>query len=311
MNEYFYGWYFRCQGEDGTFAVIPAVHISDRKKTCSIQVITETGSWNQVFPIQQFRINREKGIMQIGENLFSRKGLRLKVETDRGGMKISGILQFGELKKPRYDIMGPFRYIPAMECRHAVYSMSHSVDGEIMINGKVLRFCQGKGYMEGDSGTSFPEQYVWTQHFLKDGSLMLAAAAVPLAGLRFTGTIGILFREGREYRFATYLGASVRKMSEDEIVIRQGKYRLKVRFPSRSGNVLRAPQKGEMTRRVRENVSSRAEYTLLYKDRVVFRIKTDQAAVEYETKEEEYEDISNHSRENQGKIFKRRYHRIQ
>ena len=142
MSDHFYGWYFRCQGEEGSIAVIPAVHISAKKRSCSIQVITESGSWNRVFPVQQFRINRDKGIMQIGENLFSRKGIRLNLETEE--LKISGILRFGQFAEPKYDIMGPFRYIPGMECRHAVYSMRHSVTGELRVNGELLRFQNGK-----------------------------------------------------------------------------------------------------------------------------------------------------------------------
>lgn len=309
MNEYFYGWYFRCQGNEGSIAVIPAVHISAKKRSCSIQVITESGSWNKVFSTRQFRLNRDKGIMQIGENLFSRKGIRLRLETD--GVKISGILRFGQFAEPKYDIMGPFRYIPGMECRHAVYSMRHSVDGELQINDQLLHFQNGKGYMEGDSGKSFPEKYVWTQHFLGDGSLMLAAATIPLGWTCFTGAVGILYLKGREYRFATYLGAHVQKIGNGELFIRQGKYSLRVRFPRKTGSVLRAPQKGKMTRRIRESVSCRAEYTLLCGDRIVFRTVTDKAAFEYETKEEENEDISNRSGEDKREIFKRRYHRIQ
>ena len=80
MSEYFYGWYFRCQGSEGSAAVIPAVHLSGKKRSCSIQVITQKGSLYREFPIRQFRINREKGILQIGENLFSKKGIRLRFE---------------------------------------------------------------------------------------------------------------------------------------------------------------------------------------------------------------------------------------
>ena len=309
MSDYFYGWYFRCQGKEGSIAVIPAVHISAKRESCSIQIITESGSWNKVFPVRQFRINRGKRIMQIGENLFSAKGIRLNLETE--GMQICGILRFGKFAEPEYDIMGPFRYIPGMECRHAVYSMRHSVDGELKVNGAPLRFRNGKGYMEGDSGNSFPEKYAWTQHFLGDGSLMLAAATVPLGRICFTGTVGILHQKGREYRFATYLGASVQKIGNGELFIRQGKYCLRVRFPRQSGNVLRAPQSGKMTRRIRESVSCRAEYTLLCGDRVVFRTVTDKAAFEYETKEDENENISNRSRKDKREIFKRRCHRIQ
>lgn len=44
MSEYFYGWYFRCQGSEGSAVVIPAVHLSGKKRSCSIQVITQKGS---------------------------------------------------------------------------------------------------------------------------------------------------------------------------------------------------------------------------------------------------------------------------
>lgn len=305
MSEYFYGWYIRCQGNERCIAVIPAVHLSEGRQSCSIQIITETGSWNKLFPIRQFRINRDKGIMQIGENLFSRKGIRLNLETE--GLKISGILRFGKSAEPKYDIMGPFRYLPGMECRHAVYSMRHSVDGELEINGETLHFQNGKGYMEGDSGSSFPEKYAWTQHFIGDGSLMLAVATVPVGRIHFTGTVGLLYLQGREYRFATYLGASVRTMEGGNLSARQGKYTLNINsFPEETGNMLYAPEKGKMTRQIRESVSCRAEYTLLCRDRVIFRTATDKAAFEYETKEEENENNSNRSRKDKREIFKRR-----
>lgn len=51
-----------------------------RQFMCTVQIITDKGSWSKVFPIGQFRINRKKGMMQIGENLFSRKGIRLRIE---------------------------------------------------------------------------------------------------------------------------------------------------------------------------------------------------------------------------------------
>ena len=80
MNDYFYGWYFRCQGEE-SIAVIPAVHLGGGKGNCSIQVVTEAGSLYQEFPIDQFRISPDRESMQIGENRFSKKGIRLNLET--------------------------------------------------------------------------------------------------------------------------------------------------------------------------------------------------------------------------------------
>ena len=44
-REWFYGWYFKCQSGTQTLAVIPAVHQNGKKRTCSIQIITEEQSW--------------------------------------------------------------------------------------------------------------------------------------------------------------------------------------------------------------------------------------------------------------------------
>lgn len=44
MRNYFCGWYFKCQSDDQTLAVIPAIHKSGKKKTCSIQIITDDGA---------------------------------------------------------------------------------------------------------------------------------------------------------------------------------------------------------------------------------------------------------------------------
>ena len=296
MRHDFYGWYFRCQGKSGTAAVIPAVHLSPEKECCSIQVITPSETLYREFPISQFRMNRKRGIMQIGNNLFSHKGIRLQFmgklsqQAAKNGHKtedgtwvmVSGRLEFGKFAEPKYDIMGPFAYIPGMECRHAVYSMRHTVNGILVLDEKKMMFQNGMGYMEGDRGTSFPDQYIWTQSFFPGGSIMIAAASIPLVGMHFTGTIGFVFKNNREYRFATYLGASVIKMKDREFLIRQGRCRLHVRFLGSGGGTLKAPDKGNMTRKVWENIACSIEYTLSYRNRTLLHIVTDQAAAEYE-----------------------------
>ena len=280
MNGYFYGWYFRCQSEEKTVAIIPAVHLSEQKKSCSIQVITEEGAWNKEFPIEQFRKRKDKLALRIGDQIFSQRGLFLNLEENE--IKIKGRLVFGKFTKPKYDIMGPFRYIPGMECRHAVYSMCHSVNGTLFINGKKFYFKNAMGYMEGDSGISFPKKYAWTQHFFEEGSLVLAAAQIPWAGFCFMGTIGIVWWRGKEYRFATYLGAYVIKMERGEIWIKQRNYQLRVKLLEKDMRLLQAPYKGKMIRKIGENPSCRVKYCMMNKDKVLFQFETDRAAFEYE-----------------------------
>ncbi|MDE5589982.1 MAG: hypothetical protein K2J60_12750, partial [Acetatifactor sp.] len=125
MNNYFYGWYFKCQSDTQTLAVIPAVHTAGNKRTCSIQVISDNDAWTVMFPADSFR--RAGRNIFIGENRFGEKGIRLAIHTSK--LTIKGKLDFGQLFPLKYDIMGPFALVPFMECRHSVWSMQHTVTG--------------------------------------------------------------------------------------------------------------------------------------------------------------------------------------
>ncbi|MGN0998885.1 MAG: hypothetical protein ACI4PO_04980 [Faecousia sp.] len=172
----------------------------------------------------------------------------------------TGSVRFNALTPIRYDIMGPFRYVPFMQCRHSVYSIRHSVDGTLFINDTPYVFQDAIGYMEGDRGYSFPEKYAWTQCSFTDGALMLAIADVPVGGFRFTGIIGIVFLQEKEYRLATYLGAKAVKIEAGEIIVRQGSFTLTVRPQGQAGHPLRAPVSGAMVRTIHEHPACRISY---------------------------------------------------
>ena len=93
---------------------------------------------------------------------------------------ISGNLILSNHKKIKYDIMGPFYYIPFMECSHFIVSMSNTVNGAVNINGIKHVFSDGLGYIEGDRGCSFPRRYFWTQCLFDNNSVMLSIADIPL-----------------------------------------------------------------------------------------------------------------------------------
>ena len=101
MGDYFCGWYFRCQSEEKTLAVIPAVHRAGAARSCSIRLITDAGSRKVEFPISAF--SKYGSGVRIGANRFSPG-------------------EFGwicTLTPIGYDIMGPFLWVPGMECRPA------------------------------------------------------------------------------------------------------------------------------------------------------------------------------------------------
>ena len=278
MKDYFCGWYLKCQNEFQTLALIPAFHITNNAKSCSLQVITRDGSWCVQYPSSQFC--RDNDSITMGENHFGKWGCRLNVNTE--SLKIRGELCFGPFSTIAYDIMGPFRYIPFLECRHSVYSMQHRVDGAVSINGEEFLFEGGVGYLEGDRGYSFPREYLWGQCSFPEGSLMLSVAEIPLCGIYFTGVIGLIRHRGKEYRLATYLGARAVRIREGGAVIRQGNLTFTIRRLEDKGRPLAAPVAGEMKRTIRESTACRCFFRLQEKGRIIFEFISPEASFEYE-----------------------------
>lgn len=278
MYHSFYGWYLKCQSDELALAVIPAIHNTRNKHTCSIQVITDNDAWTIMFPGDVFQ--RTKRNIYIGENQFGEKGIRLTIHTPQ--ITVKGRLDFGPLFPLKYDIMGPFALAPFMECRHSVWSMGHSVSGNVCINGEKIFFRNAWGYWEGDRGRSFPKEYVWTQCFFSGGALMLSVADIPMAGIHFTGIIGVVLWKGKEYRIATYLGARVVKIQNKMVRVTQGSLELDIRLLEESGHPLKAPTKGDMVRTIHEGVSCRAYYRFSKRGCTLFSFETDRASFEFE-----------------------------
>ena len=130
-HSYFCGWYYRCQSDTQTLAIIPSVHKTKDGDHCAIQLIMDAEAFHVPFPYRDFRKDRSQ--IEIGSNRFEDAGIHLDIHTPE--LHAIGDLRFGPFSPLRYDIMGPFRYVPFMQCRHSVFSMKHTIHGEISING--------------------------------------------------------------------------------------------------------------------------------------------------------------------------------
>lgn len=283
MHNFFEGWYMKCQSDKHTLAMIPAIHRNGENYHCSIQVITEEEAWNITFPIwmfQRFRCRGKGEIFMIGDNVFHKQGMYLSLHTSK--LQLEGRIKYGRLTPLKYDIMGPFSFVPFMECRHKVFSMCHRVNGNLLINGKKYVFRNATGYWEGDRGTSFPKQYLWTQCHFKEGSLMLSVAEIPLGKINFTGVIGVVYWRGKEYRLATYLGAKVVTLENGYVRVTQGKKELEACLLEKNPSALKAPAQGDMVRTIHESAASRAYYCFSIQGGTVFSLQTDSASFEYE-----------------------------
>ena len=279
---YFQGWYFKCCTGDQTVAFIPAYHRSQNGTSASLQVITDNNAYS--IPFKGLKYTEKPLCVKIGDCVFSEKGIVLRFQSS--GYKLEGRLRFRQLSPIAYDVMGPFSLIPFMQCRHGVYSMSHRIDGRITLNGQSFDFHNGVGYIEGDRGTSFPKRYIWTQCCFENGSLMLSVADIPMFGFHFTGIIGVVLLNGKEYRIATYLGASVKRIEKNAVTVKQGAYEFTAELLEKNAHPLFAPTNGDMNRTVHESASCKARYRFSYKNGVLCDFVSEKASFELEYSDE-------------------------
>ncbi len=275
---YFKGWYFKCCTQDKTIAFIPAYHGRDNVKTASLQIITDDKVFN--IPFNKLEYQENPLYVKMDNCVFSHKGIILDFQSN--DLKLKGKLSFEQLSPIGYDIMGPFKFVPFMQCRHSVYSMCHKINGEITVNYQLYKFENGVGYMEGDRGRSFPKKYIWTQCCFDNNSLMLSVADIPFLGIHFTGIIGVLLLGGKEYRIATYLGSKIKQVDKNTVAIKQGNFELTAKLLKKNAHPLAAPENGNMCRTIHESASCKAYYRFSHKDRVLYEFTTDKASFEFE-----------------------------
>lgn len=281
---YFEGWYLKHRTREGeALALIPACHMDPAgRRGASLQVLSDQQSWWLAYPGTEFHAAEQVFRVRLGESLFTGQGMRLHVE--REGLSLHGTVRYGPFTPLRSDIMGPFRFLPGMECAHGVLSMGHPLEGSVTLNGKRMDFSGGTGYMETDRGRSFPRAYLWTQCVWQESalnSLMLSVAAIPLAGIQFTGCICAVVYGGKEYRLATYRGARAEQWRGSGAVIRQGKYRLTAELLEGRGCPLRAPAEGVMGRTVHESLRAVVRYRFWEGETLLFDHTDRGAGFEY------------------------------
>ncbi|MCL2570220.1 MAG: hypothetical protein FWE16_03370 [Firmicutes bacterium] len=293
MKKGFDGYYVKCVDNDFVVAVIFGKNANKRERSSFIQIITKDKAFWFGFGYGDFTVNRKSFCVSIGNNKVDCDGMKLNL--DDGNVKIKCDLKFSTFSKIKYDAMGPFRFLPFMECRHRVVSMNHRITGIFQIDEHEHIYNEADGYIEGDSGKSFPSKYLWTQcnSFTEHPNISVVAmcARIPYMGIRFRGKICIIHIDGREYRLATYRGARVRAFAKDKLVVRQGWGRRRMLLeitaqnPDENMNELFAPIRGKMSRKIKESIIINVHYKFTMgkgkNEKIIFDITSDNAAFEF------------------------------
>ena len=266
MSGKFEGYYFKHQKDGKTAAFIPGVSSSG----AFVQVITNDRSYQFHYPSCTMGER-----ITVGACVFSQEGIKIDLPDIYGEIQYTGITPL------KSDIMGFFRFFP-MECRHRVVSMSHTLRGRLKINGENVNFDNGIGYIEGDSGRSFPEKYIWLQanDFPDGSSIMLSLAKIPFAGFHFEGCICAIHTGGKEYRLATYCGVKT-SILMNHIILKQNKLRLEIAVLSPgTGHPLSSPHSGNMSGIIHEHNNARVRIKLFSEEHLLSDLYTEHAGYE-------------------------------
>lgn len=282
-KSYFEGWYFKHQSEDFSIAFIPGININKNGyKYAFIQIITESKSYNINYDFNDFSISKDKLTIKIKDSIFSLNGIIINIKNK--DIYIRGWVTYSNITPAKGDVMGPFAHFPFMECLHGVLSLNHKVDGSLLINNEEIKFTGDRGYIEKDSGKSFPNKYLWMQSNYfnkKDTSIMVSIANIPFLGFSFIGCIALVYYEGKEYRLATYNGVKVISYNEKGLVIKRGVYKLEVEIKELYPQSLLAPNDGEMVRTINENICCSARFKFYKGENLIFNLDSKKASFEY------------------------------
>ena len=111
---------------------------------------------------------------------------------------------------------------------------------------------------------------------------MLSVADIPILGIHFTGIIGVVLLDGKEYRIATYLGARIKQVDKNTVMVKQGNFELTAKLLKKNAQPLAAPTNGDMCRTIHESASCEAYYRFCHKNKVLCEFTTDKASFEFE-----------------------------
>lgn len=285
-KKYFEGWYFKqVSGDESVvFSVIPSMMRSKTAEKAMLQMIlaeNRDGQWRIQtagldFPMGEFHHTKDPFSLKIGSNAFSREGISLDIASSDDAStavpEISCDISFGPFTMLPTSvlaptIMGPFSYLPFMECIHGIGSLHHTLRGSLQIDDRRVSFDGGVGYIEKDWGHSFPKSYVWLQsnHFRhRPSCLFFSWADIPLGPFQFPGFICHLWIEGKHHRFATYNRArcTIDEMNEEEIsvTLRKGHRSLWIRAKADIKGVLSAPKHGQMDHQIKEGLAGTIDF---------------------------------------------------
>ena len=274
-KSYFEGWYYKVltKDEQYAFGIIPGIAMdAEGEKQAFIQILDGNKLSAQYFKFDAdlFTADSKEFKVNIDTNRFETNSISLDLPKFKGSLTFKQQIPWpNRWYSP--GIMGPYTFIPFMECYHGILSMDHEIQGALEIDGELIDFSDGRGYIEKDWGHSFPSAYIWmqTNHFSQPGiSLKASVAKIPWLRNSFVGFIAGLYFDKKLIEFTSYNGSQLIRSNADEteveLIMKNKKYRLEINVHRSDSTALAAPIQGFMDGRISESMTSMVDVKLLH-----------------------------------------------
>ncbi|CAF0937922.1 unnamed protein product [Rotaria sordida] len=233
---FFEGWYYKIVSNEynNTFVIIPGVHMNDSKRHSFIMIAYDNISHYFHFPYETLSSSFDEFQLTIDnkKNIFSYNKIIIDVqpktnnddatESFQMNLTLSSHIFIPDLLWIIPGTMGPYSWIPTMQCYHHVLSMKNYIHGSIKINQNEKQFISGIGYIEKDWGHSFPSIWIWGQanqwenlsSTSSSASLFFSLALIPwYFNIEFAGFLIVFEYNNEFYRFNTYLQSIIHDLS--------------------------------------------------------------------------------------------------
>ncbi len=266
-KNYFEGWYFKISdNENNCYSFIFGITLNEEDPHSFIQIIDQRQNKVYYFKYKVSDFSHTDNLISIGNNVLSCNCLKLLVYP----FDIDVTINPTTYLKRRFfgrSVMSYLKYLP-LPTKHEIVYMKAKVKGIIKNMNNRFDFC-GSGYMEKDYGTAFPKRWLWIQtNQFTHNDISLVISKADLLG-RISGFFCFLNINGKEYRFATYNGAKIKKKRVKDginFIIKKDEYTLKIRLKKEKGNMIIAPvHKAKMAKKIEESLNSKL-FLFLYKN---------------------------------------------
>ncbi len=280
-KNYFEGWYFRIV-DNNCYSFIFGLSLNEEDSHSFIQIIDQTQKKVYYFRFKVSDFHYDNNMIKIENNFISANRLRILTKPFDIDVNITPNL-FLKKRILNGGVMGPFKYF-YFPTRHEIIFMNAKLNGYVKNKNKKLKI-DGNGYMEKDLGTRFPKKWLWLQtNSFQNSNISITISKADLIG-KISGFFCFLNIEGKEYRFATYDGSKIsnyRNGNNVEIIIKRGKYILKVEVKLEPGHLIIAPvKKAKMERKIEESLTSSLTLCLYKNNKLIFSDTGINVGIEY------------------------------